>query len=238
MQLPLAVRHKRWAAFTFVAMPLHSLTPLSNQSLLGLWQLEEPAEALLQILPGPEQYAAIQPAGRDETRSRQWLAGRALAHETLREFTSDSSILINDVNGRPFFEQLPAFAVSLSHSGQWVACVVATQGHVGTDVELVRDKAQKLAPRFLSEAERVDAGDEAAKHSLYWSAKETLYKLHSRRGLVFKEQILLDPFKLREAGVLTGHLLLENSRSEHQIHYQRLTPDYVLTYAHSEMAQW
>ncbi|MBC8081809.1 MAG: 4-phosphopantetheinyl transferase family protein, partial [Hymenobacter sp.] len=74
------------------------------------------------------------------------------------------------------------------------------------------------------------AGDQAAKYSLYWSAKETLYKLHSRRGLVFKEQLLLDPFRLREAGVLTGHLLLENSRSQHQILYQRLPPDYVLTY--------
>jgi phosphopantetheinyl transferase len=203
-----------------------------------LWQLEESADALLTALPEPQQYAALQPMGRDETRTTQWLAGRALAHAVLREFTASSAILINDDNGRPFFGQLPAFAVSLSHSGQWVACVVATQGQVGTDVELVRDKAQKLAPRFLSEAERADAGDESAKHSLYWSAKETIYKLHSRRGLVFKEQILLDPFKLREAGVLTGHLLLENSRSKHQIHYQRLTPDYVLTYAHSEIVKW
>ncbi len=189
---------------------------------------------LLAMLPESQRYAAIRPMGRDAIRGTQWLAGRALAHELLREFTSASAFLVNDGNGRPFFEQLPAFAVSLSHSGQWVACLLATQGQVGTDVEWVRDKAQKLAPRFLSEAERADAGDESAKHSLYWSAKETIYKLHSRRGLVFKEQILLDPFKLREAGVLTGHLLLENSRSKHQIHYQRLTPDYVLTYCHSE----
>ncbi|WP_375435654.1 4'-phosphopantetheinyl transferase superfamily protein [uncultured Hymenobacter sp.] len=217
-------------------MPLHSLTPLSDHSVLGLWQLREPAQALLQVLP--ERYAAIQPTGRDQTRSTQWLAGRVLAHEVLREFCTTSVILVNDANGRPFFEQLPAFAVSLSHSGQWVSCMIATRGHVGTDVELVRDKAQKLAPRFLSEAERADAGDETAKHSLYWSAKETIYKLYSRRGLVFKEHILLDPFKLREAGVLTGHLLLENSRSKHQIHYQRLTPDYVLTYAYCEMVMW
>jgi 4'-phosphopantetheinyl transferase len=209
-------------------MPLHSLTPLSDHALLGLWLLEEPAAALLHALP--PHYASSMPTGRDETRSTQWLAGRALAHRLLQELSPTPAFLYNDVNGRPFFEQLPGFAVSLSHSGQWVACVLSTHGRVGTDVELVRDKAQKLAPRFLSEAERADAGDEAVKHSLYWSSKETLYKLHSRRGLVFKEQILLDPFKLREAGVLTGHLLLENSRSKHQIHYQRLASDYVLTY--------
>jgi 4'-phosphopantetheinyl transferase len=216
-------------------MPLHSLTPLSEHAVLGLWQLTEPLEELLAALPAPAHYAALQPTGRHAARSTQWLAGRVLAHELLREFTPAPAPLANDSNGRPFFAQLPDFAVSLSHSGDWVAGVMATHGRVGTDVEMIRDKAQKLAPRVLSETERADAGDDAVKYSLYWSAKETLYKLHSRRGLVFKEQILLDPFGLREAGVLTGHLLLENSRSQHQIHYQRLTPDYVLTYCLSEM---
>ena len=215
-------------------MPLHSLTPLSNHVLLGLWQLQESTETLLAALPPDLPYAAMRPGGRDETRWRQWLAGRVLAHELLREFTPTLALLNNKDNGRPFFAELPEFAVSLSHSGAWVAGIVATHGRVGIDVEMVRDKAQKLAPRFLAETERTDAGDEAAKYSLYWSAKETLYKLHSCRGLVFKEQLLLDPFRLREAGVLTGHLLLENSRSQHQVYYQRLPPNYVLTYAHSE----
>jgi 4'-phosphopantetheinyl transferase EntD len=216
-------------------MPLHSLTPLSEHAVLGLWQLEESTEDLFAVVPEPTHYAALLPTGRHATRSTQWLAGRVLAHKLLSEFTPGPALLSNDPNGRPFFAQLPDFAVSLSHSGNWVAGVVATHGRVGTDVELVRDKAQKLAPRVLSETERADAGDDAVKYSLYWSAKETLYKLHSRRGLVFKEQILLNPFELREAGVLTGHLLLENSRSQHQVHYQRLTPKYILTYCLSEM---
>jgi len=211
-------------------MPLHTLTPLAPDALLGLWQLTDLPAELLALVPEPAHYTQLQPAGRDENRTRQWLAGRALAHALLRELTSTPTLLRNDPNGRPFFEQLPDYAVSLSHSGEWVAGIVARRGRVGTDVEMVRPKAQKLAPRFLSETERADAGDDEAKNSLYWSAKETLYKLHSRRGLVFKEQIQLNPFGLREAGVLTGHLLTENFRSRHQIHYQRLAPNYVLTH--------
>jgi len=211
-------------------LPLHFISPISSQALLGLWQLTEPTEALWPLLPDLLHYAARFPDGRDETRARQWLAGRALAHRLLQELTDLPATLCNDDNGRPFFAEIPGLGVSLSHSGEWVAAVVARGAAVGIDIELVRAKAQKLAPRFLSEAERADAGGDTAKHSVYWSAKETLYKLHSRRGLVFKEQILLDPFGLREAGVLTGHLLLENSRSQHQIHYQRPAPDYVLTY--------
>ncbi|GAA3999984.1 4'-phosphopantetheinyl transferase superfamily protein [Hymenobacter fastidiosus] len=211
-------------------MPLHTVTPLASDALLGLWHLTDLPAGLLALLPQPDHYTRLQPVGRDETRSLQWLAGRALAHTLLRQLTPTPALLRNDVNGRPFFEQLPEYAVSLSHSGEWVAGVVAARGRVGTDVELIRAKAQKLAPRFLSETERADAGDDEAKNSLYWSAKETLYKLHSRRGLVFKEQIQLTPFGLRAAGVLTGHLLTENSRSRHQIQYQRLAPDYVLTH--------
>ncbi|UOQ72145.1 4'-phosphopantetheinyl transferase family protein [Hymenobacter cellulosilyticus] len=212
-------------------MPLHSVTPLSDHALLGLWNLTEQPADLLQLVPRPELYSQLQPTARDEARTLQWLAGRTLAHALLSALGPGAqAVLRNDENGRPYFEQLPDYAVSLSHSGQWVAGIVATRGRVGTDIEMVRTKAQMLAPRFLSKDELANTGDEVAKHSLYWSAKETLYKLHSRRGLVFKEQIRLNPFELREAGVLTGHLLFENFRSQHQIHYQRFASDYVLTY--------
>ena len=211
-------------------MPLHSLTPLPNAALLGLWWLTEAENELLALLPYPAYYAARQPPGRHAARTMQWLAGRVLTHRLLDQLHDSESFIDNDTNGRPYLPGRPEVGVSLSHSGEWVAAVVAPGGRVGTDIELIRTKAQKLAPRFLSEAERADAGDDAAKHSLYWSAKETLYKLHSRRGLVFKEQLLLDPFRLRAAGVLTGHLLLENARSQHQVHYLRPSEHYVLTY--------
>ncbi|MCA8831384.1 4'-phosphopantetheinyl transferase family protein [Hymenobacter pini] len=215
-------------------MPLHSLSPISQTAVLGLWHLTEPAEVLWDHLPAQPHYLARFPQGRDELRARQWLAGRVLAHHLLRELNDAPAALHNDENGRPYFQELPAYGISLSHSGEWVAAVLSTQEPVGIDIELVRPKAKKLAPRVLAESELADAGSNATKYCLYWSAKETLYKLHSRRGLVFKEQLLLSPFELREAGVLTGHLLLENSRSQHQIHYLHPQPDYILTYTIGE----
>ncbi|UOQ78207.1 4'-phosphopantetheinyl transferase superfamily protein [Hymenobacter sp. 5516J-16] len=216
-------------------MPLHFLSPISQTCVLGLWHLTETAPELWPLLPAQAHYLARFPDGRDELRARQWLAGRALAHQLLQELNDTPATLHNDPNGRPYFPELPAAGVSLSHSGEWVAALLSTREAVGIDIELVRPKAQQLARRFLSGTEQADAGDDAAKYCLYWSAKETLYKLHSRRGLVFKEQLLLTPFELREAGVLTGHLLLENSRSQHQIHYLRSIPGYVLTYAIGEV---
>lgn len=215
-------------------MPLHSVTSLSSSVVLGLWHLQESASELKEQLPHAEQYVALAPLGRDAARTTQWWAGRVLVHRLLPTFTTAVPMLHNNEHGRPFFPALPEYAVSLSHSGEWLAALVATQGCVGIDIELIRPKAQKLASRFLSEAEWVNAGDETTKYSLYWSAKETLYKLHSRRGLVFKKQIMLNPFRLRDAGVLTGHLLLENFRSQHQIYYTCPAAGYVLTYCYED----
>ncbi|MDU0371018.1 4'-phosphopantetheinyl transferase superfamily protein [Hymenobacter endophyticus] len=216
-------------------MPLHSLSPISHTAVLGLWHLTEPAEELWPLLPAQAHYLARFPQGRDELRARQWLAGRVLAHQLLRELSDAPATLHNDENGRPYFPELPAGGVSLSHSGEWVAAVLSAQEAVGIDIEMIRPKAKKLAHRVLAESELANAGDDAVKYCLYWSAKETLYKLHSRRGLVFKEQLLLSPFELREAGVLTGHLLLENSRSQHQIQYSQPSPGYILTYTVGEI---
>ncbi|OUJ75479.1 4'-phosphopantetheinyl transferase superfamily protein [Hymenobacter crusticola] len=216
-------------------MPLHSITPLSASVVLGLWHVQESTAELMEQLSSAEKYAELQPMGRASTRATQWWAGRVVACKLLETFTSAGPMLHNDENGRPFFPALPQYAVSLSHSGEWLAALVATHGRVGIDIELIRPKAQKLASRFLSEAEQANAGDETTKYSLYWSAKETLYKLHSRRGLVFKEQIMLDPFWLREAGVLTGHLLLENFRSQHQIYYTCPAAGYILTYCYEDL---
>lgn len=215
-------------------MPLHRLTALPEQpaALLGLWQLTEPAAELLLQLPAPAAYADLMPAGRDPERPRQWLAGRALAHTLLRELTPAPALIRNDAaTGQPLIPQLPEFGVSLSHSGEWVAALLTPRGRVGIDVEQVRPKARQLARKFLSDSEQLDAGPDDVKHSLYWSAKETLYKLYSRRRLLFKEHIQLEPFALQPAGTLTGHLLPpDEAPSRHQLGYEQLAGGCVLTW--------
>ncbi|WP_400193765.1 4'-phosphopantetheinyl transferase family protein [Hymenobacter sp. B81] len=216
-------------------MPLHRLTPLPDgQTLLGLWQLSESADELLAALPAAGGYPGLLPAGRDPQRPRQWLAGRALVHTLLPELTATPAFVRNDeATNQPLLAGLPDFGVSLSHSGPWVAALLTTSGRVGIDVELVRPKARLLAPKFLTETELADAGDDDVKYSLNWSAKETLYKLYSRRRLLFKEHIHLDSYTRHEQGSFTGHLLTDPAPSQHCIRYEQLGPDCVLTWSHS-----
>lgn len=229
-------------------MPLHVIQRLSPTAVLGLWHRTEAPAALWTLLPRPDAYHTRLPATADATRQAQWLAGRVLLHELLRAFPAAGlaqATVQNDATGRPWLVGAPSgTVVSLSHSGAWVAAVLALSGRAGVDVEIVRGKAQRLASKFLTPDEWADAQfatrhapDQADAHyTLLWSAKETLYKLAAQRGIIFKRQLLLRPFVLLATGEINSTLIINNLDTRHCICYTRPAPGYVLTYSHEPVA--
>ena len=233
-------------------MPLHSIQRLSPTAVLGLWHLTETPAELWAGLPWAEAYRALLPSTAPAPRQAQWLGGRALVHALLAErgaptpAPAPTLLVQNDASGRPWLTgEVPGPVVSLSHSGVWVAAVLATGGRVGVDIELIRDKARRLAGKFLAPAEWAAA--EAATHAapegaasthytLLWSAKETLYKLAGQRGIIFKEQLLLSAFAPAPAGKIAATLQLPHSQTRHCICYHQPAPGYVLTYCHEPAA--
>ena len=228
-------------------MPLHSLQRLSPSAVLGLWHLSEtPAELWLSL--SAVTYSALVPATADATRQAQWLAGRALIHALINNLPAPAPpnlVVHNDATGRPWLAgDARGLVVSLSHSGAWVAAVLAQGGRVGVDVEIIRDKAQRLASKFLNEIEWTDAqaatqaspATTSAYYTLLWSAKETLYKLAAQRGIIFKEQLLLAAFVPHEAGEIPATLALNGVQTRHCICYSQPAPGYVLTYCHEPAA--
>ncbi len=226
-------------------MPLHSITPLPGGSRLGLWHLTEAVADLWPLLADAPAYATLLPARADGPRQAQWLAGRVLVQYLLAAAGQPLAPLRNDDTGRPFLAgSEPQPAVSLSHSGAWVAALLAAPGTaLGIDVEVVRDKAQRIARKFLNEEEQAalaaaklghtfDREAEIEVYSLLWSAKETLYKLAGQRGIIFRDNLLLNlpPAPWPPAGQLPAQLYLANTISRHQICYLRPAAGYVLTY--------
>ncbi len=226
-------------------MPLHTLQRLSPTAVLGLWHLTETPAELWAALPQVATYRTLMPAAADGTRQAQWLAGRVLAHTLLPEMMDQApggAVVRNDATGRPWLSGLDAEfpTLSLSHSGEWVAAVVARSGRAGIDVEMIRDKAQRLASRFLSAVEYAEAGLAAQAapthanmhYTRLWSAKETLYKLAARRGIIFREQLLLSSFVPEESGEIPATLVWNGAQTRHCICYYQPAPGYVLTYCH------
>ena len=227
-------------------MPLHSIRPLPGGAQLGLWHLTETPADLWPQLAAAEAYRPLLPARADGPRQAQWLAGRLLVQRMLAAATPLDVLpyLQNDAVGRPFLVGPgPVPAVSLSHSGEWAAALLAPPGTaVGVDIEVVRDKAQRIARKFLNETELavvkpfIDSTASASIElfSLLWSAKETLYKLAGQRGIIFRQNLLLDlppgPWPL--AGELPARLALGESISRHCICYLQPANGYVLTHCH------
>jgi 4'-phosphopantetheinyl transferase len=231
-------------------MPLHSIRPLLGGAHLGLWHLTETPAELWPQLADPSAYRPLLPARADGPRQAQWLAGRVLVQRMLANTAPGSvlPLLQNDATGRPFLAG-PGLgpAVSLSHSGEWVAALLAPAGAaVGVDVEVVRDKALRIARKFLNTEELVatelittaSPGLTTEVFSLLWSAKETLYKLAGQRGIIFRQNLLLDlpPTPLTpwpSAGELAARLVLDGPISRHRICYFQPAAGYVLTHCYS-----
>ena len=239
-----SAKDEQRAPFTTPIMPLHSIQHLSPTAVLGLWHLTETPADLWAALPNAAAYQPLLPATADARRQAQWLAGRRLAHALFGELPvllPPETLVQNDGTGRPWLFGAPTDAVvSLSHSGEWAAAVLAQGGRAGVDIELIRDKAQRLAGKFLAENEWAHArtatanSESNAHYTLLWSAKEALYKLAAQRGIIFRQQLLLHEFSPATSGEIPATLVLGGAETRHRICYTQPAPGYVLTYCHEQ----
>ncbi|WP_210463626.1 MULTISPECIES: 4'-phosphopantetheinyl transferase family protein [Rufibacter] len=208
-------------------MPLFQHKPVSFASLLGLWRIEESIEELRAQLLSMRPDHEI-PAFKPETRTKEWLAARVLAYKLLEKLEAPEMYLQTQETGGPICTD-DAWHVSLTHSGPWVGALVSCAHQVGIDIEMIGSKAPRLAPRFLNEEELAAAAEDPEKVHLYWSAKETLYKVYRNRKLDFQENLRLQDFERKPAGAFAGRVVTDTFDQSYEVHYE-MHPDFVLTY--------
>jgi len=206
-------------------MPLLETRQLNPHTILGIWSLTETVEELTQALPAHLQPDTLLQQAHVR-RQREWLASRILVYSLLKHFTQQVLPLLCNEHGKPVFPENRYF-VSITHSLELIAVLISDKHEVGIDVELVSPKALRVAHKFLTDAEREQTGDQIDKTCLYWSAKETLYKLYSRKQLIFKENLLLVPSE--NNNILSGYVQTENLSKLYQIHFETLQ-HHILTY--------
>ncbi|GAB3828390.1 4'-phosphopantetheinyl transferase superfamily protein [Pontibacter rugosus] len=206
-------------------MPLLHSKQINSNTVLGIWRLEEPLEDLLKALPPhanvDERLAQVHPR-----RQREWLASRVLAYKLLEDLTPLPLQLLRNQHGRPYFSD-SRFHVSISHSPALAAVILSDTYEVGIDIELISPKALRVQEKFLTDQEKNYTLADERETCLYWSAKETLYKMYSRKQLIFKENLSVAP--LDEANILQGRVQTENFSKLYHIHHETLH-SHVLTY--------
>ncbi len=121
---------------------------------------------------------------RNGRRQLQFLAGRSVARQMLKGLTGegDAWVFGQDLKGRPILHdnaQRQGPDISISHSGDWVACAIASAGRIGVDLELARPgrRYREIAAAYFSEAERKAVENEGETAFLSaWTLREAVAK--------------------------------------------------------------
>jgi phosphopantetheinyl transferase len=129
----------------------------------------------------------------DNTKLQQIL----LLKEMLLETTGQHIDLIYDEHGKPWIPNSNT-GFSLSHSKDFIAIILSENYNPGIDTESHRPSLEKIVPRLLHDSER-DFLEHCSNRQMalqfIWGAKEAVYKSWGKRGLIFAEDMVLEPFQ-------------------------------------------
>jgi 4'-phosphopantetheinyl transferase len=95
--------------------------------------------------------------------------------------------IMYEESGRPYLQGEQS-QISISHS-RGVVAVFIHEKRIGGDIECVSTRAQNIKERFLSKSELEEAGGKDENLILFWSAKETLFKIDKEQGLDFRDDL-------------------------------------------------
>lgn len=198
-------------------MPLHLLQNF-DAIRLGIWKIEEPESWFRSKIE------VDVPAYTLEQRRCQYLSSRLL----FAELNINPSRVIKDEFDKPKDKE-NVFSFSISHCPKYAAIMISSKGSIGIDVEPIRDKVDKIKQKFLYPEEYETSNCE--KLMVYWSAKESLYKLFGEKGLDFKTDMSITPFDLQEKGELTATINLPNFDKQTIKIWYEIFDNHVLTRA-------
>ncbi len=201
-------------------MPLFYQHNINETTKIGIWRIEEHEDFFLQRVP------LLNDVSHPYKRL-QHLAGRYLLPVLFNDFPLDE-IIIADTK-KPFLEN-EQYHFSISHSGNFVAAIASKENRVGVDLELVTPRINNISGKFLSDSEKkyIDGWNELPQLKLqlttvYWSAKEALFKWYGKGGVDFRKHIEINSVKHNRNKGSLDCLFKKEGMTELVVHYQLFT---------------
>ncbi|MCB9186233.1 MAG: 4'-phosphopantetheinyl transferase superfamily protein [Flavobacteriales bacterium] len=145
---------------------------------LGLWKIDGSEIRFESAFPE----LAAQLSVRHPRTQLQRYASRLLLAEMLGEMPDVSK----DENGKPLLLN-HSLEISISHTEGFAAILLGT-GKLGVDVQHYKPNVMKVRDRFLDDRELQMAQD-IETTTLFWAAKEAIYKYNAKPGLDFRDPI-------------------------------------------------
>lgn len=180
-------------------MPLHKVISLTGNTKLYLWKITEDLDFLFESVRLKDSSLARLEGMKSESHQKGFLAVRMLLQHN--EYTDFD--LYYDEFGKPHIKpqgcSIKDVEISISHSNDFSALVISEQ-KVGFDMEILKDKTLKLAPRYMdvSHLKNLSKEDELIKATVVWGIKESVFKIKNEVGISFKDHIFEDDFNLAD----------------------------------------
>ena len=191
-------------------MPLFYQHNINETTKLAVWHITEKEDFFLEKV-------TIQKEIMHPHKRLQHLAGRYLLQILdpdfpfhLIEIAASKKPLLS--NGKIHF--------SISHCGNYAAAIISRDKLAGIDVELITPKIELVKEKFLRESElklskTAYAEPETASFwllTLFWSAKEAIYKWHGKGALSFKNNMSLNELHFEnDHGFIDAYFIKETT---------------------------
>lgn len=189
-------------------MPLFFQENINEISRLAVWHITEPEQFFLKKVSPQNEI-------NHPHKRLQHLAGRYLLQ--LLEPAFPVHLISIAESKKPLLPD-NEFHFSISHCGDFAAAIISKYA-VGIDVELITPKVVKLKNKFLDQGEF----DIISKNfqvpqiqllTLFWSAKESIFKWYGKGKVDFKQNIQIENFHFNDQkGILNAAFIKEETSS-------------------------
>ncbi|MBF6641220.1 4-phosphopantetheinyl transferase [Flavobacterium sp. J49] len=172
-------------------MPLLKIKALNETTQLYVWKITETFDELFRSVALKDISLARLEGMKAESHQKGFLSVRRL----LMEAGYNDFDLYYDEFGKPHLQD--GKHISISHSNDF-SVIVLSAVNIGADLEILKEKTLKLAPRFMdvSHLKNLNKEDELFKATVVWGIKESVFKIKNEVGISFKDHIFEHDFSL------------------------------------------
>ena len=179
-----------------------------GQNRLGLWKIDGSEIRFESEFPEISKKLSV----RHPRTQLQRYASRLLIHEMLGKLPE----VWKDEHGKPHLKEVE-MEISISHTEGYAAILLGS-GKLGVDVQHYKPNVLKVRDRFLDDRELLLAQD-IETTTLFWAAKEAVYKYNALPGLDFRDPITVHSI---EPEILPSSFVYEGTETKLNLGWKKL----------------
>lgn len=161
-------------------------------------------------------------------KRKEWASSRKAIFDALQSLHIPYPGFFKDEHGKSQSMNGGGF-VSLTHTSGYAAAIYHRNTPVGIDMDHIREKILRIGFRFLDPLELDFLEKDPLHYTIAWSAKESIFKCQGKKGVSFRENILLEPFD-SNATSIRGEIRGTDFADHHYAINVRVIDQTVLTY--------